>query len=172
MRQVADFGAGRGRNAPQLVKTFNKVYLLEVPENTECLHRLKAKQKWKNCRVLADAELASVTPSVDAVMLFNVLHTLPGPKLRNDVLKRCKKLIHTDGRIVIVTPKHDPAYRHVDHRPSFADGFVMLHPDNTFSFYRNYTAKEFMEFLAAQGLVCEVTLPSHARRILITRVAH
>jgi 2-polyprenyl-3-methyl-5-hydroxy-6-metoxy-1,4-benzoquinol methylase len=169
---IVDFGAGRGRNAQVLLRAFHRVLLVEDDANIPTLQSLARRgtrsslsvQTWEQYR-------ADTSHRYDAILICFVLHTIPSTQFRRQIIETNISHLRNSGALVFITPKHDPKYRPamIADAVTFRDGIVRLYKtQRTFSFYRNYSLDEFTDFLSANGLTIETTIPSESRMIFIT----
>lgn len=101
---VLDYGSGTGTAACELADQVSEIQGIDISHRMVELARAKA----------AEASVANVTfsqgdifdekhapGSVDVVLAFNMLHTVPDPEA---VMKRIFELLKPDGRLLSVTP--------------------------------------------------------------------
>jgi SAM-dependent methyltransferase len=169
VKKVIDFGCGRGRNAGLLARNFGRVYLVEVEKNMGLVREWVKKHQYRHCIALEWVEFKKTNIKVDACVLSFVLHTLPKSNLRRQIIETIKSKLNKYGLVVLITPAHDSKYRekHLKHAKLYEDGIIRLYPDGTFSFYKNYTLEELLEFLDEVGLEIRERIPGDHRYIVL-----
>lgn len=142
-RSIVDFGAGRGRNAGLLSKSFKTVLLVEDNANISTLESLVDDLDSGNISVQSWEQYhPDASPKFDAVLICFVIHTIPLSSLRKSIIHTNLNRLRQGGAIVFVTPNHDPKYRPalLSDAVKYGDGIVRLHKkQRSFSFYRNYS---------------------------------
>lgn len=169
VRSIIDFGCGKGRNAGLLVDNFDKVYLVEAEKNVGLVKNWIDQHRCSNCKALDFESFVKANIKVDACLLSFVLHTLPTPELRDEIINTIKSKLRETGILVLITPAHDSKYtdEQIKDAKKFKDGIARLFPDGTFSFYKNYDLVELVSYINKLGFDVHKRFPGNHRYIIL-----
>jgi hypothetical protein len=124
----------------------------------------------RNCSVVSWKEFKADRSIVaDGIFLCCVMHTIPTLDLRRRAVAANLRRLREEGVVVVITPRHDSKYTTtaIANAVVFEDGIVRLYGDGTFTFYRNYTKSELIEFLGQVGLQPVEEIHSSHRIIVV-----
>lgn len=153
---IVELGCGEGllANYLALASSKRKVIGYEiVPERLEL-----AKKGIKNTKYYVGDITKVPFPKADAFVLFHVLHHLPSREAQEDVLKKVKKNLKKNGKLIVVDVFVEPSIKYAgawiaDH---FLVPWVFEKRFYTRAYFRN--EKEWMKLLKKLGFKVKVTL--------------
>lgn len=152
-RSVIDFGAGRGRHTCTLAAHLGTVTAVELEKNIPALKEGVEQCKRRGLTVWTAGQFGESKRKYDGALIAFVLHTIPREDMRTALLDTLASKLRGKGTLVAVVPGGDSKYRAKfrDGMRQYGDGWIRLYPNDTFSFYKNYTAAEFDAFLQSSG---------------------
>ena len=168
MYRVVDIGCGRLRNLGTLRKFFSDITLVDTKLQCRRIENLLPKS---SCIELLDNEqFKNSRQKFNAAFLISILHVIPDPQKRNELLSLAINKIYKSGYIVIDVPSGERYYRQkCTPENKYRDGWVMGN-GTTRTFYKNYTAKELDTFLTNHNrleLFRKVWFDKHIVRVMI-----
>jgi hypothetical protein len=165
---IADIGCGRLRNLRLLSKYFREITLIDTQIQCERISHLVPRRK--GIRLLTIEEFKRDRHSYDAVFVISVLHIIPKPRLRRELLSLASSKLHNPGALVIDVPSGEHYYRqHCTSENRYRDGWTMGN-GSVRTFYKNFHSKE-LDLLVASctGLTLETVKSEDKHLIRIWR---
>jgi len=153
-REVIDVGCGWLRNSLVLVQYFG-LWICDFPEqlsNPTVSNRLAELRGNPNFRgVVEPDEFAKGGLEADAAVLAFVLHTLPEERLRAQLISCTMSNTRSPHEVFVAVPNGEYYYRQrMGDNNHFNDGYL-FGVGGRRTFYREYTAAQIDEFMAALG---------------------
>lgn len=143
--RVAEIGCGRLRNLKILQSFFSDITLVDTKLQCDRIRSLVPKST--KIRLLNTDRFRSDKKKYHAIFVISVLHIIPEPKARHEIISLAINKVFGGGYIVIDVPCGVNYYRKkCTSENRYRDGWVMGNgPIRTF--YKNYSAKELDLFL-------------------------
>jgi SAM-dependent methyltransferase len=152
--RICEVGCGLLANTQHILKAFPHVILTDrkeiVPRIEDKLSDLQA--KFPSYKGFVDhTQMVSQIKNVDAAIVINVLHILPTPRQRLDLLKSIYRILQTNGLVFVDVPRNESFYRNdVKTAIPYSDGYCM-HRGTSFTFYKNMDSKEISDLVEHAG---------------------
>lgn len=158
---ITELGCGEGllTNYLALVSPQRKIFGYElVPERLEI-----AKKGIKNTRYLVGDIVKIPFPQSDVMLLFHVLHHLPGKQAQEKVLQKVKKALKKNGKLIIVDVHVKPTIKYA--AAWIADHFLVPWVFEKRFFTRAYfrTEKEWVDLLKTIGFTVKTSESTNGR---------
>lgn len=140
VRSVVDLGCGRLRNLHILTKFFPKIKLVDTELQCNRIRELLIPSR--GIKLLPINEFKSERKKYDSIFMVSVLHILPDPNERQELLKLAKKKVSPFGFLVVDVPTLESYYRQrCTEQNRFSDGWLMGTGIER-TFYKNFHANE------------------------------
>jgi hypothetical protein len=102
--------------------------------------------------------------------VVNVLHTIPDPTARVEVLKSARRNLTDHGVLVVDVPTAESWYSsRMTPERAYSDGYVFQRPGQPHTFYRFCTEHELDVWAGAAGFDFERKVVVHHHRVRIYR---
>lgn len=125
---------------PTLMEYFEDITLIETGIQYERIRETVPKHD--GLCLLTFEEFRGCDALYDAIFLISVLHIIPRPTDRREILKTINEKVKEGGYIVIDVPNSETYYqRRCNEENRFQDGWVMG-SGRYRTFYKNFSAKE------------------------------
>lgn len=161
IKTMLDFGCGRLRNENAFSKT---KCIISVLDTKEQIKRLE-KNNLMNYTTYIFEEDSLPKNSFDLVVLISVLHIIPDKSTRNKVLKMAYNSLKDGGYLFVDVPTGERYYRQkCSENNRYKDGFLLQH-GKSYTFYKNYHAKELDEFVFRSIPIKKISGPYFEKHI-------
>jgi len=140
VRNVAEYGCGRLRNLPVLLKYFDTVDLIETTNQYDRFKELVPKRN--NLRFFPEKEFLKINSKYEAIFMISFLHVIPENKKRKQILKTSFERLKPGGYLVVDVPQSETYYNRRKHLMiPHKDGWA-LKWGPAYTFYKSYYAKD------------------------------
>lgn len=109
--RITDLGCGEGLLSNYLAIASPKRKITGYEISPERL--MRAKKRVKNAFFFVGDIIKTSYPKADAVVLFHVLHHLPGKHAQEEVLKKAKNSLEKKGKLIIVEVHVKPTIKYL-----------------------------------------------------------
>jgi hypothetical protein len=141
-----DIGCGRLRNLPILKNKFRELCLFETRRQIERQNLIKLQSK--TISVVSWEERGSASRMFDAAFLISVLHIVPSMRTRRALTKFAVDRLAPGGFLITDVPNHETYYaRRCSTENQHLDGYLMRWGESSYTFYKNFSAVEFDQFI-------------------------
>jgi hypothetical protein len=145
---------------------FPHVTLVET--ELQCSRIRSAVPKRKGIRLLSTEAFASDARKYDAIFLISVLHIIPMPSTRREIIQLARSKLKKGGYLITDIPTGEAYYRHrCTKQNEYSDGWVMG-TGNVKTFYKNFSARAADRLIASVDsftLSSKVSVDHHIVRI-------
>lgn len=158
---ILDLGCGEGFLSNYLALSSSKRKIIGIELTKERVAR--AKKKIKNTSFSAGDIVKIPFPKSDTIVLFHVLHHLPGKNAQEIVLQKTKKSLKKNGKLIIVEVHVKPTIKY--YLAWFADHFLVPWVFEKRFFTRAYfrKEKEWTALLKKMGFKVKITEETSGR---------
>lgn len=140
VRSIADLGCGRLRNLRVMTKNFRNITLVDT--QIQCNRIAGTLPHIHGIRLLPVEEFERDRSTYDAIFIVSVLHIIPKPNARRDLLRLAASKLNDPGIIVIDVPSGERYYRqHCTSENKYRDGWTMG-SGSIRTFYKNFYSTE------------------------------
>ena len=173
--RVADVGCGYLSGTVELLGHHRHVYAVDTKRQAGRIEeRLKAirRQEFAGFRVFDD--FAESNLRLGGAYVANVLHTIPEPEDRVELLRAVQRNLRRAGFVVVDVPSYEHYYaQRMSAENAYGDGHVFSRGGKkaAHTFYRFTTTVELDDWAGEAGLVFERKVPDNHHHVRIYRRA-
>ena len=168
---VADLGCGRLRNLIIFENHFSEITLIDTDLQCDRIRGLTPEVE--NIKLITSSIFQEEQKLYEAIFLISVLHIIPEPKMRSDLLDLAISKLTRPGFLIVDVPTGISYYRHkCTNDRKYSDGYVMGHGRHR-TFYKNFHAKDLDALLSMNDqlkLYKKVYFDKHLVRIMTNRI--
>ncbi|MDJ0901038.1 MAG: class I SAM-dependent methyltransferase [Xenococcus sp. MO_188.B8] len=168
---IADLGCGRLRNLIVFQNYFSEITLIDT--DLQCNRVQYLIPEAENVKLITSSIFQEEEKLYEAIFLISVLHILPEPKMRNNLLNLAISKLAKPGFLVVDVPTGVSYYRKkCTNDRKCSDGYVMGNGRYR-TFYKNFYAKELDTLLSINGhlkLYKKVYFDKHLVRIMTNQI--
>jgi SAM-dependent methyltransferase len=170
--RAVDVGCGYMRGTEVLLQHHEAVYAVDTGRQRrrieERLQACTAQIGFRGFRTIDEFRRSQLRLGV--AYLINVIHTLPDPGERVDLLASIHRNLKRDGLLVIDVPASESYYsERMTAENEFSDGFLFKRFGETFTFYRFCSEAELDQWAGEAGFSFKEKVPEHHHRVRIYR---
>jgi SAM-dependent methyltransferase len=172
--RVVDLGCGFMAGTRELLLHHAGVYAVDTGRQKERIRtRLADCERKPNFRGFrSDVQFGRMQLRLRVAYVVNVLHTIPNPAARIELLKGARRNLIKDGTLVLDVPASEGWYSsRMTAERRYSDGYVFHRPGQAHTFYRFCSEAELDAWAHQAGFRFERKVVVHHHRVRVYRAS-
>lgn len=170
--RVVDIGCGFTAGTQEMLRHHDAVYAVDSARQQKRIKgRLEVCERDPRFRGFRTSEsFSQMRLRLKVAYVINVLHTLPSPAARIEILESARRNLTVRGTLVVDVPASESWYSsRMTPERCFSDGYVFRRPGQPHTFYRFCSEEELDHWASAAGFSFERKVAIHHHRVRIYR---